>query len=162
MHPSIHALALVCAGVALSACVTTGDVDRDLKSTWIGASSDTFFTRYGPPKSTFKLNNGDLIYTWRGGEDVRHIPAQVGVIRDDPFMWPGPGPYDRMRPWGRMWIDDPAVVMISPARDEELYCEAQLTVDRKHIIRSIRASGDTSGKGFSLSRCAEVFNVKNR
>ena len=56
----------------------------------------------------------------------------------------------------------PAVqqVLVTPARTERLFCEAQITTDTAGIIVNVEATGDTTGAGFSLSRCAEVFGVK--
>jgi hypothetical protein len=153
----LRIVGLMGTAVALSACVTTGDVDIQLKSQWIGLSSDQFFTRYGPPASEFKLANGGKIYTWRGGQAVRHVDAQYEMIDDDPFMM------GHRRHWhdhSDFWIGSPGVIMVSPPRDEPVYCEAEITVDKKRVIEAIRASGDTAGLGFSLSRCAEVLGIK--
>ena len=158
MKGLLRVLALIGTAAALSACVTTGDVDLQLKSQWIGASSDQFFTRYGPPASEFKLANGGKIYTWRGGQAVRHVDAQYQIIDGDTFMM------GRHGHWhggvAGFWIGSPGAIMVSPPRDESIYCEAEITVDRKRVIQAIRASGDTAGLGFSLSRCAEVLGVK--
>ena len=50
--------------------------------------------------------------------------------------------------------------LVSPARTEELFCELQITTGPDKSIRMLRATNDTDGEGFSLSRCAEVMGVK--
>ena len=145
--------------LALSACVTTGDAERSVDQRWTGQPVDRFFAAYGPPASTYKLSGGAVIYTWRGGRIDKHLPADYEIVRRDPFYDPMFGP--RFGPYGRPWFGEPDLVMVSPARDVRLQCEAQITTDRSRIIRSIRISADTEGEGLSQSRCAEVFGVKD-
>lgn len=144
--------------LALSSCVTTADAERELSQTWPGKPVDSFFMAYGPPVSSYKLSNGGVIYTWRGGRLDQRIPADYQIVRRDPFY----GPYMGGPPFGPPfgpWFNDPQIVMVSPAQTVRLSCEAQITTDKAKRIQSIRISGDTEGEGFSQSRCADVFGV---
>ena len=64
--------------------------------------------------------------------------TRTRVIRSDPFWQPE---------------------MISPPQYQQLFCELQINTDKAGVITAIRASNDTDGDGFSLSRCAEVLGV---
>ena len=87
------------------------------------------------------------------------MAADYAIIhRHDPFFDMRPGFYGD-RPFHDEF-DDPEMVMVAPPRDETLNCEAQITVDRKGTIQTIRISGDTDGEGLSMSRCADVFGIK--
>jgi hypothetical protein len=153
-----RSLPALLACLAVAACTTTEDAERSLAGTWPGRPADSFFAAYGPPAASYKLSDGRVIYTWRGGRLNKYIPPDYQIVRRDPFYDPmfsrryGPG-FDP-------WYDDPQMVMVSPGRDVTLQCEAQITVDRARIIQSIRLSGDTEGDGVSRSRCAEVFGVR--
>ncbi|MBP0617543.1 hypothetical protein [Jiella mangrovi] len=150
--------------VALAGCTTTEEANQAMQGRWVGQSSDAFFSQYGPPVSEFPLNNGGTVYTWRGGETVRNVPAQYRSMtkqekelaekRRSPSTIINIG-------GGNMSMDSapPGQVMMTPARSEQLGCEAQITANSNGIITNIRTSRDTDGEGFSLSRCAEVFGV---
>lgn len=154
-------LVLLASCLALSACTTTSDAERGLGEAWPGKPVDSFFAAYGPPASSYKLSGGGVIYTWRGGRIDKHLPADYQIVRRDPFY----DPFMDGRPFGprfRPFFDDPELVMVSPARDVTLRCEAQITTDKAKRIVSIRISGDTEGEGFSQSRCADVFGTGKR
>jgi hypothetical protein len=150
--------------LVLSACTTTEDANNAARSRWLGQPVEAFFAAYGPPISDYPLSSGK-IYTWRGGDKTRYIPptytspepartvvrtqtrtdgsgqtvTQTRVITRDPFWQPQ---------------------MISPPQYQQLFCELQINTDKAGVITAIRASNDTDGDGFSLSRCAEVLGVK--
>ncbi|RKE84091.1 hypothetical protein [Rhizobium sp. AG855] len=151
-------------GLLVSACTTTEDANNAARSRWLGQPVEAFFAAYGPPIDEYPLSSGK-IYTWRGGDKTRYIPptysspepattivrtetrsdgsgqtvTQTRVIRSDPFWQPE---------------------MISPPRYQQLFCELQINANKAGVITAIRASNDTDGDGFSLSRCAEVLGVK--
>ncbi|MBO0902133.1 hypothetical protein [Jiella sonneratiae] len=148
----------------LSGCTTTEEANQAIQGRWIGQQSDAFFSQYGPPSSSFPLNSGGTVYTWRGGETVRTVSAQY---RD---MTKQEREYEEKRRGstiinigGNMAMDatPPGKVLLSPSRTEQLGCEAQITTDAGGIITNIRTSRDTDGEGFSFSRCAEVFGVSS-
>lgn len=158
----------------MGGCTTTEEANKAIQSKWIGQPVDSFFTYYGPPVSSFPLNDGGVIYTWVGGETTRYVPAQ--------YQTPQPANQDANRvtrtttetlkkadgstvtttKTSSFGISAQPIApqMISPARTEELFCELQITTGADKTIRMLRATKDTDGEGFSLSRCAEVMGVK--
>ena len=167
--------AITLGALALSACTTTEEANVAMQSRWIGQPADSFFTYYGPPVSSFPLNDGGEIFTWAGGETTRYIPAQYATPaqpKNDDF-----GKVTKTRTETHQTADGrtitkttsssfgltqpaPAAQLISPARTEQLYCKLQITVSPDRIIKMLRATNDTDGEGLSFSRCAEVLGVK--
>ncbi len=162
---------------ALAGCTTTEEANKAIKSRWIGQPSDSFFAQYGPPIRSFPLNNGGVVYTWRGGETTQVIPAEYRTIQPSQPATPlasssntvttvtNPNPgttvtETRTTNFNVGLQAQPQQVLVRPERIERLFCEAQITVDPSGIIGNIEASRDTTGAGFSLSRCAEVFGVQ--
>lgn len=129
----------VFAAILLSACTTTEDANNAMKSRFIGQSSDVFFSQYGMPLSSFPLNDGGTLYRWRGGQTTQTIPAEYRTIELN----------------GKQQQQ-----LVTPARTEALYCEAQISTNARGIITNVQTTNDTTGAGFSLSRCAEVFGVQ--
>ena len=173
MHVAVIGVALA----ALAGCVTTEQAQKAMDSRFIGQPSDVFFAQYGAPQSSFGLNNGGTTYRWRGGETVIVIPAQYKTV-DKPA--PGIGTNNTKttttvsRPDANTTVTETnsssfnvnlsapsQQVLVSPARTQPVFCEAQIAVDAKGIITNIRVTQDTQGAGLSISRCAEVFNVKS-
>lgn len=68
------AIVLVMAA-AVAGCVTTEQASEAVQSRWVGQGADAFFQRYGAPVSEYPLSNGDVLYTWRGGETTKYIAA---------------------------------------------------------------------------------------
>lgn len=149
--------------IGLAGCTTTEEANQAIQGRWLGQPSDAFFSQYGPPVSAFPLNAGGTVYTWRGGETVRNVPAQYRPMtqQEREFAEKQRSPRTVINIGGNMAVDSapPGQVLVSPARSEELGCEAQITANSGGIITNIRASRDTDGEGFSFSRCAEVFGV---
>ncbi len=162
---------------ALVGCVTTEQAQKAMDSRFIGQPSDIFFAQYGAPQSSFGLNNGGTTYRWRGGATVLNIPAEYKKV-EQPST--GMGTSDTKtttsvsRPDANTTVTEsksttfsmgvslpPQQVLVSPARTVQVFCEAQISVDPKGIITNIQVTQDTQGAGFSISRCAEVFNVKS-
>ncbi len=164
-------LLVAVAAVGLSACQTTQEVAQEIRGEWIGQPVDSFFVMHGPPVSEYALSSGGTIYTWRGGEDSFTRPAQirsttVGGQRigsshtRSRTTHPGPGRTVTRSTTTSTSFGFPGItqdVIVRPAERVELVCEAQLSVDRQGIIEQVRISRDTEGRGFSFSRCAEVF-----
>lgn len=170
------AAALCVLAMTMVGCTTTEEANKAIQSKWIGQPVDSFFTYYGPPVSSFPLNDGGTIYTWVGGQTTRYIPAQ--------YQTPQPVNQDanrvtRTTTETHKKSDGSTVTttktssfgisarpaapqMISPPRTEELFCELQITTGPDKLIRMLRATNDTDGAGFSLSRCAEVMGVEKK
>lgn len=175
MHVAVIGAALA----ALAGCVTTEQAQKAMDSRFIGQPSDVFFSQYGAPQSSFALNNGGTTYRWRGGETVIMIPAVYRTV-DKPASGIGANNTKTTttttvsRPDTNTTVIEtnsssfnvnlsasPQQVLVSPARTEPVFCEAQIAVDAKGIITGIRVTQDTQGAGLSISRCAEVFDVKS-
>lgn len=167
-------LGLVVAAVAaagLSACQTTQEVTQEIRGQWIGQPVDSFFIAHGPPASEYALSGGGTIYTWRGGEDSFTRPAQIRTTSRggqtigssqtrSRTTQPTPGTTVTQSSTTSASITIPDFtqnVIVRPAERVELVCEAQIAVDEDGIIEQVRISRDTQGRGFSFSRCAEVF-----
>ena len=162
--------------LALSRCASTQDAEKAVGDKYIGRDSDEFFSRYGPPRSYFELNNGGRVYTWVGGEGNIHVPEQTQTI-----VPAAPGAQKTtekttttQKTTGNTTTTKstttsfsvgtpaapPVTVVTQQAQDIPLYCELQITTDADGDITDIRATGDTTS-GYSFgSRCAEVFGVK--
>lgn len=149
----------------LSGCTTTEDANRALQSRWIGQPVERFFAAYGPPIDEYPLSSGK-IYTWRGGDKTRYIPPTYSspeparaIVRTETRQdGSGQTVVTQTRVITRDPLWEPEI--ITPGRYEQLFCELQINTDRSGVIASIRASNDTTGNGFSLSRCAEVLGVE--
>ena len=160
------------AAAGLSACQTTQEVAENMRGEWIGQPVDSFFVMNGPPVSEYALSGGGTIYTWRGGEDSFTRPAQIRstTVGGQTFgssqtrsrtTHPGPGRTVTRSTTTSASIGFPGLtqdVIVRPAERVELVCEAQISVDDAGIIEQVRISRDTEGRGFSFSRCAEVFD----
>jgi hypothetical protein len=138
-------LAAAVATLALSACVSTQDVSKSLTTRYIGQPSDAFFAQYGAPVNSTHLNDGDTVYNWHGGDSVIVIPPEYKSF-ETPGSSPMAGSSNQM--------------LVHPAKQKRIYCEARITTDAQGRIVSVEATHDTEGETFSMSRCAEVFNVK--
>ncbi|WP_117195095.1 hypothetical protein [Rhizobium terrae] len=163
------ALGVLALGVA--GCTTTEEANKAIQSKWIGQPVDSFFTYYGPPVSSFPLNDGGTIYTWVGGQTTRHIPAQYQTIPANDANKVtrtttethrnADGSTTTTTRSSSFGVGQPPVTrMVSPARSEDLFCELQITTGPDKVIRMLRATNDTDGEGLSFSRCAEVMGVK--
>ncbi len=168
--------------VTMAGCATTQEANKAIQSRWIGQPSDAFFAAYGPPLRSFPLNNGGAVYSWRGGETTRVVPAQYQTVQPADAQPLAPNPLAQNTRTTTTVINpnpnttvtkttttsmsigmpsgQPQQVMVRPERVENLLCEAQITVDAGGTITNIQTSRDTTGAGFSLSRCAEVFGVE--
>lgn len=160
--------------VIVAGCATTEEANKAIQSRWIGQPVDSFFTYYGPPVSSFPLNDSGTIYTWVGGETTRYVPAQYQTpqpVNPDANRVTrtttethkkGDGSTVTTTRSSSFGISAQPVApqMISPARTEDLFCELQITTGPDKSIRMLRATNDTDGEGFSFSRCAEVMGVK--
>jgi len=126
---------LVVLGVLLasSACTTTQQANEALETKFIGQSTDNFFLQYGPPSSSYQMNDGRMMYQW--SERPRHYAmpstSTVNVYGNTAFVNTTPG--------GTMTVQ----------------CEVRI-VSRNGKIEQILASSDSWGM-WETSRCHEVF-----
>jgi len=159
----MRSLLVLAMAVALVGCTTTEDANNAIQSRWIGRTTDDFFAQYGPPVRAYPMNSGGTIYTWHGGDKRRDIAPVYRDMTDAEKEAAKKNPYTYINintngsSYGSV---PPGKVLVTPGRVEDLSCETQITADASGVITSIRATRDTDGDGFSLSRCAEVFGVK--
>ncbi len=138
-------LAALLAATVLAGCQTTQEAAKAMQSEWIGERADSFFIANGPPVSSYPLDNGGQIHTWRGGEASTTTPGSFQT-RQVP-VWTPAGQPPRTT----------TTTTYQPPRRNNYVCEAQIAADSEGIIRSIKISRDTDGMGLSFSRCAELF-----
>ncbi|KQW31318.1 hypothetical protein ASE36_03380 [Rhizobium sp. Root274] len=120
-------------GLAAAGCTTTGVAKNLVEARWNGQQAGAFFARFGPPVSDAAAGNSTL-YTWRGGNRTRVIPATYEDL--------GGGKKGKL---------------LTPARTQYLRCEVQLTVSSDYVIRSIRTVVDRPGVDGGSSYCAEFL-----
>jgi hypothetical protein len=157
---------------ALLGCQTTADAQREVGSRWIGRHIDEFFIENGQPESSFALQNGGTVFRWSGGNETRDVPINRG---------PTPaGGWSRTTGTSQSTFANNAVTTTStsttvgfnPAgliaalqpthRTVSYGCDADIATDAAGRILNVRLSRDTTGVGFSMSRCAEVFGTGQR
>ena len=158
--------AIATTAVILYGCTTTEEANKAIQSRWIGPPADMFFSQYGPPESVYRMTGGGNVYTWRGGDKTRYVPAQYERVETPAVARSVTTEVTNGQvtktSTSTVGVSMPARErMISPARNEQLFCEIQISTDPADRIQSIRASNDTDGEGLSLSRCAEVMGVKS-
>ena len=159
----MRSLLAVAMAVALAGCTTTDDANNSIQSQWIGRSTDAFFAQYGPPVRSFPMNSGGTIYTWHGGDTSRTVAPVYRDMTDaeKDAAKRGPSTIINIATDGSSFQSaPPGKVLVTPGRSDQLSCEAQITTDVSGVITDIKATRDSDGEGFSLSRCAEVFGVK--
>ncbi|HZH50341.1 MAG TPA: hypothetical protein VEZ16_00525 [Microvirga sp.] len=164
--------AALLAALTLAGCKTTEEAARSVRAKWIGEPIDRFFVENGPPVSSYALESGGTIYTWRGGEMDYVRPAQystqpgfsapmrISQKTTSVTAHPAPGvTVTRTKTTSSSFglSAPPVTTMVRPPQHVHLECEAQITADEQGIIQAIRIARDTEGAGFSLSRCGEVF-----
>ncbi len=158
----------VAVAIGLAGCKTTEEASKAVRGKWLGKPVDSFFIENGPPISSFPLEAGGTIYTWRGGETSYVRPAQIQTRPAQPAFGntvtrtttvnPAPGTTVTRSSTTSFGVSAaPTTTVIRPAQRVELVCEAQIATDKDGKILSVRISRDTDGAGFSLSRCAELF-----
>ena len=159
----MKSLFAVAMAVALAGCTTTEDANNAIQSQWIGRSTDAFFAQYGPPIRSYPMNSGGTIYTWHGGDKRRNVSPVYRDMTDAEKQAAKNNPYAviNINTNGSSYESvPPGKVLLTPGRVDDLSCETQISADASGIITAIKATRDSDGDGFSMSRCAEVFGVK--
>lgn len=128
---------LLLAGLSLAGC-TTDKAAQQMQSSWVGRSTDQFFVQNGPPVTSFKLNDGRTLYTWRSG--VRNVSMPATATTNATTS----GGYTV------------ATTNISGGGTASVYCEAQIIAAPTGAIEEIKPVRDTVGL-WALSRCSEIF-----
>ena len=120
-------------GLAAASCTTTSVPKNEVEARWNGQQAGAFFARFGPPVADTAAGTSTL-YTWRGGNKTRVIPATYEDL--------GNGRKGKL---------------LTQARTQYLRCEVQLTVSSDYVIRSIRTVVDRPGINGGKSYCAEFL-----
>lgn len=129
----------ILAGLALSlaSCTTTtGPAKNAIEAKWNGQQAGAFFAKFGPPVAD-SAAGGATLYTWRGGNRTRVVPAEYEVAADGTR--------------GKL---------LRPARTVYLRCEVQLTVSPDYLIRSVRTVVDRPGVNGGPSYCEEFLTAE--
>ena len=139
MHINWKWAALAAVAMACG-CTTTEEANKAIQSRWTGQPADMFFAQYGPPESVYRMTNGGNVYTWRGGDKTRYIPAQYERVETPAIARSVTTEVTN----GQVTKTSTSTVgvtvpgrerMISPARNEELFCEIQIATDPADRIR---------------------------
>ncbi len=158
----------------LVACATSQKAETAVNARFVGQPVDSFFARYGAPRSSYALNNGGSVYRWRGGETSK-APLDDGSRNAKPLAAGGgsssstsshtssPQPGTTVTESSTTTVSGgfsiPQSLLVPPKPPIPIFCEADISADAKGIITGFHVSQDTEGVGFSISRCAEVFDV---
>lgn len=130
-------LAVSLAALLLSACTTTEQANTALATRFAGQTADSFFLRYGPPTSSYRMNDGRMMYLW--------------VERQRNFSTPSTSTVNV--------IGNTAFVNTTPGSNIEVQCQVRLVVNQAGVIDQIIAHSDSIGV-WQMSRCNEVFGGK--
>ncbi|MGO4571515.1 hypothetical protein [Microvirga sp. 2TAF3] len=165
--------AVLAVALAVAGCKTTEEAASAVRAKWIGQPIDNFFVENGPPISSYTLDSGGMIYTWRGGETSFVRPAQyqtnsnfgsrpLSSTSKTTTVTANPSPGVTVTRSSTTnssfgFSAAPTTTMVRPAQHVSLFCEAQITADDQGTIIAVRINRDTEGAAFSLSRCAEIF-----
>ena len=180
---------LAVTGVGVTACNTTSteEVTAATQAVWIGKPADVFFSTYGPPRSSYALDGGGKVFTWRGGEKRvklsrdRLAPFRVSANRQTTNMisasnsssktsggWTSPNTYESRTSSSsssvNIDVDGLVNALVTGGKPKEpetrlVFCEMLVSTDANGVITNISATNDTAGAGLAFSRCAEVFKV---
>ncbi|MEN0040515.1 MAG: hypothetical protein AAF764_04175 [Pseudomonadota bacterium] len=175
-----RALSVIFLTLAVAGCTTTEEATQKASATWVGQSSDAFFSRHGAPYSQFAKQDGGILYKWRGGQTSirRKINRPANATAPKP---PESSVFSRSsqrssttisqtspntvvtksRSSGSSVNIDVGGLLGAPTqpthRTIQVFCEMQIDTAPDGTIRNLTTIRDTGGT-FSLSRCDEVLN----
>ncbi|MBU0584023.1 MAG: hypothetical protein KKB66_16015 [Alphaproteobacteria bacterium] len=121
----------------LSACTTTEQANTALASRFKGQTADSFFLRFGPPVTSYDMDDGRRMFVWAEKQKNFSTPSTstVNVIGNTAF------------------------VNTTPGSNVEVQCQVRLVVNKSGVIEEILAQSDSIGV-WQMSRCNEVFGGK--
>lgn len=125
--------------LVLAACTTTRQATSSLNSTWAGQNTDAFFVRYGGPQSSYKMNDGNRLYTWANHGSVP-MPAVSNTT----------GSYDPLS--GSFQ----STTITNGGGSAGVECTIQIIAAQDGRIVRISVTRDTWGL-WETSRCNEIF-----
>ncbi len=187
MRKLVTYLLLAVTGAGLAACNTTSteEVTAATQAVWIGKPADVFFSTYGPPRSSYTLDGGGKVFTWRGGEKRVKVnkprpnpgfgqPKTTNMISASNSSsktsggWTSPNTYESRTSSSsssvNIDVDGLVNALVTGGKPKEpetrlVFCEMLVSTDANGVITNISATNDTAGAGLAFSRCAEVFKV---
>jgi len=118
----------------LAACTTTQQANDSLFAKFGGRTADSFFTRYGPPISSHRLDDGGRVYLWSERPIHFSTPGHTSVSVSG----------------------SSTIVRSSPGSDIEVLCQVRIVTSPRGTIMEIGAQSDSIGV-WELSRCNELF-----
>ncbi len=129
--------ALVVALLPLAGCTTTEQANKVLESRFQGSSTDAFFLAYGPPSSSFRMNDGRILYSWqeRDKTNDRSITVNTTVVGNQTFS------------------------TVTPDSSADAQCEVKILAEPNGKIARIDVASDSLGD-WQLSRCNEIFGKR--
>ncbi|MBZ9859716.1 hypothetical protein [Mesorhizobium sp. CA12] len=124
--------------ILLAACTTTQQANTALSTKFAGRSADSFFLQYGPPASSYTMNDGRRMYVWAETQRNFQLPGSststVNVIGNTAYV----------------------NTTTTPGANIAMQCQVRLVVSKSGIIEQIQAQSDSMGV-WQTSRCNEVF-----
>lgn len=105
---------------------------------YVGSPVDSFFLRYGPPASSYTMQDGRKMYVW--AENAKHLTftgvstAQVNVIGNTAYV----------------------TGMNTPSSTVDIQCQVRIVADQQGRIQQILSHADSVGY-WQTSRCNEIF-----
>lgn len=121
--------------IAVCGCTTTEQANKLVASKYMGGQTDAFFTKFGPPESSYKLQSGDTLFTW--AERARY--------------WNTPGSVQTTV------VGRTAISTVTPGDKVLQQCQLKILASPDGRIREINVLNDSLGV-WQLSRCNEVFS----
>jgi len=127
--------------VALVGCTTTEMANKKMATQFNGQSADSFFLRFGPPASSYKLNDGRTMYVWAEKNRSYNVggssSSTVNVVGNTAFV----------------------NTTSTPSSTIDVQCQVRILASTTGKIEQIMAQSDSIGM-WEMSRCNEVFSKK--
>ena len=125
----------------LTGCTTTEMANKTMATQFTGQSTDSFFLKFGPPASSYKLNDGRTMYVWAEPNKSYHIAgtssSTVNMIGNTAYV----------------------NTTTTPSSTLDVQCQVRILASKSGKIEQIMAQSDSMGM-WEMSRCNEVFSKK--
>lgn len=129
---------MIVGALALASCTTTEQANQAMADRYMGMPVDSFFLQYGPPATSYTLNDGRKMYLW--AENPQHVTFS-GVSTAQVTMVGNTG-------WVTGWN--------TPSSSVDIQCQVRILADQRGHIQQILSHSDSIG-WWQLSRCNEIF-----
>lgn len=132
-------LLLGIAPLLLAGCTTTEMANKSMAEQFQGQPTDSFFLKFGPPASSYKLNDGRTMYTWAEKNKSYYMPgtstSTVNMIGNTAYV----------------------NTTTSPSSTIDVQCQVRIIASKTGKIEQVLAQSDSMGM-WEMSRCNEVFS----